>query len=271
MSEQPPTNDEQPEPPALPPANAESFIQQDLERIRKRKRASSIAWWVLLALCLDFLVVRGIDYGVRDRTFVNELGSMGRTVSFTGKTAYFYQTPEGIRIVSELGHDRDAIEKQFNPFPPPDWQPLATAYPFPPYFHADGYGLITPARRHREYRLIVMSPDGNELLTEPKWREMFCDWLATGVAWKSPYLDEYVAGMRKSDHLETSGSALLMLHDFAFLTSALISAGAILIGATTRASRSARRINRGHCPRCSYDLLADFSRGCPECGWGKQP
>lgn len=270
MSEQPPINDARSEASALLPADSESIIREDLERIRNRKRASSIACWVLLVLFVDFLVMRSIDFGVRDRTFVNGFQNMGRTVSFTRMTAHFYQTPEGVRIVSELGHDREAIEAQFNPFPPGDWTPIATADAFPPYFHPDGHGWITPARRVRDYRLIVMSPDGSKLLTDPKWREMYCDWLATGVAWKSPCLDEYVAGLRKGDHVETSGSALLLLHDFAFLTSGCMCAGATLVGMMTRTPRSARRIRRGHCPHCSYDLLSDFSRGCPECGWGKE-
>lgn len=250
---------------------AASVIREDLERIRKRKRASSIAYWVLLVLFLDFLVMRNIDYGVRDRTFVNEFRSMGRTVSFTGKTAYFYRTPDGIRIVSELGHDRDAIEKQFNTFPPPDWALLATAYTSPPYFHADGHGLITPWRRQRDYNLLVVSPDRSEMLTDPKWREMYCDWLATGVAWKSPQLDEYIAGMRKGDHVETSISLLLLLHDLVFLVATSVGVGAILVGMMTRTSRAARRVRAGHCPHCDYDLLSDFPRGCPECGWGKEP
>jgi hypothetical protein len=271
MSEQPPINDKRSEPPAPLPDNAESVIREDLERIRKRKRASIIAWLVLLVLFLDLLVVRSFDFGLRDRTFVNAFRSMGRTVSFTGMTAYFYQTPEGIRIVSEVGHDRDAIEEKLNPFPPPDWEHLATAYPSPPYFRPDGYGLITPWRRQRDYRLGVVSSDGSELLTDPKWRELYCDWLATGVGWKSPDLDEYVAGMRKGDHVESSFSMLLFLHDLIFMAAACASAAVICVGMMTRTSRSARRINRGHCPHCAYDLLSDFSRGCPECGWGREP
>ena len=28
-----------------------------------------------------------------------------------------------------------------------------------------------------------------------------------------------------------------------------------------------RRYRRGLCPLCRYDLLADYSKGCSECGW----
>ncbi|MEQ8850274.1 MAG: hypothetical protein RIB32_00665 [Phycisphaerales bacterium] len=30
-----------------------------------------------------------------------------------------------------------------------------------------------------------------------------------------------------------------------------------------------RRLRRGVCPHCRYDLRHDFSAGCPECGWRK--
>lgn len=33
--------------------------------------------------------------------------------------------------------------------------------------------------------------------------------------------------------------------------------------------RGYRRMMRGLCVECRYDLRRDYSRGCPECGWGK--
>lgn len=35
----------------------------------------------------------------------------------------------------------------------------------------------------------------------------------------------------------------------------------------TRVLRKSRSIRRGKCPVCGYDLLGDYSTGCPECGW----
>lgn len=29
------------------------------------------------------------------------------------------------------------------------------------------------------------------------------------------------------------------------------------------------RLGRGHCPRCNYNLVANFLSGCPECGWNR--
>ena len=32
-----------------------------------------------------------------------------------------------------------------------------------------------------------------------------------------------------------------------------------------------RRMRRGHCPRCNYDLRGRIGYGCPECGWRRPP
>lgn len=34
--------------------------------------------------------------------------------------------------------------------------------------------------------------------------------------------------------------------------------------------REDRRLSRGLCPTCAYDLRADFESGCPECGWNRR-
>lgn len=34
--------------------------------------------------------------------------------------------------------------------------------------------------------------------------------------------------------------------------------------------RNKKHQRRGHCPKCNYNLLADFTTGCPECGWGRE-
>ncbi len=35
------------------------------------------------------------------------------------------------------------------------------------------------------------------------------------------------------------------------------------------AVRALRRVRRGHCPRCDYDLTGQLAQGCPECGWNR--
>lgn len=37
-----------------------------------------------------------------------------------------------------------------------------------------------------------------------------------------------------------------------------------------RRGPAARRVARGLCPRCGYDLLGDLAAGCPECGWTRE-
>ncbi|MCL4743391.1 MAG: hypothetical protein KJZ54_14440 [Phycisphaerales bacterium] len=37
------------------------------------------------------------------------------------------------------------------------------------------------------------------------------------------------------------------------------------------ALRTARRLRRGLCPLCRYDLRGLPQRACPECGWGRTP
>lgn len=37
--------------------------------------------------------------------------------------------------------------------------------------------------------------------------------------------------------------------------------------ASVRLVQRSRHLRRGLCPMCRYDLKADFSGGCPECGW----
>lgn len=36
-----------------------------------------------------------------------------------------------------------------------------------------------------------------------------------------------------------------------------------------RTLRRSRRVARGRCPACSYNLLFEMRAGCPECGWGR--
>lgn len=42
-----------------------------------------------------------------------------------------------------------------------------------------------------------------------------------------------------------------------------------IIASILRTYRHARRMKRGKCPICNYELSFDFHDGCPECGWRK--
>lgn len=54
------------------------------------------------------------------------------------------------------------------------------------------------------------------------------------------------------------------------LNSLIYAAPLCLLGWTLTILRSRHRHKRGHCPNCNYDLLSDFTTGCPECGWDRQ-
>jgi hypothetical protein len=59
---------------------------------------------------------------------------------------------------------------------------------------------------------------------------------------------------------------------FALDTTALGAGWAVLLvggGRVLGIGRGARRLARGRCPRCAYDLAGGVAGGCPECGWGR--
>ena len=56
------------------------------------------------------------------------------------------------------------------------------------------------------------------------------------------------------------------------IVNTLLFAFVIFVCVTTiRAIRHGSRMLRGRCPICNYELAFDFSDGCPECGWRKEP
>ncbi|MBX3360376.1 MAG: hypothetical protein KF912_13950 [Phycisphaeraceae bacterium] len=271
MSEQRPTNDEQPEPPTRLPANAESVIQEDLARIRKRKRASSIACWVLLVLFFDVLAIGSIDYGVRNRTVLVQILSMGRHGSYSFQNfVCIYQTPQGMQVrpADEQGYNRLGLSLAEDP--PPRWTPVAWAHISPIHFEGYGYGLLTPSFRECDYRLLVTNAAQDTVVAADDWRDVVCDWLEGGESELGERALRTGRALRKGDHVDRSCSFLCLLHDFVFVCAASWSVWTLIVGAVHKTPRAAMRIDRGVCPRCSYDLLADFSQGCPECAWGKE-
>lgn len=54
--------------------------------------------------------------------------------------------------------------------------------------------------------------------------------------------------------------------------SGTVAVAIMIMTATTATERDRRpkrlrRMRRGHCPRCDYDLRFKVGSGCPECGW----
>lgn len=54
-----------------------------------------------------------------------------------------------------------------------------------------------------------------------------------------------------------------------FINTATFSTPLLLAAILVPRLRTRRRLRRGLCPRCAYNLHADFAFGCPECGWNR--
>ncbi|MBX3316813.1 MAG: hypothetical protein KF902_08130 [Phycisphaeraceae bacterium] len=207
--------------------------------------------------------------------------------SFRPVVAHIFSTPSGVRIVSDGGTDMERaaaevagvdpdnwnqVQAAMADFPPRDWQPVAYAGMFSSRLSTNGYGLLTPARQITDYNCYVQSATMQPLTTAQasEFRAIFCNWLATESDWASPETAKYAAELKKGDRTTARFVWPLLIHDIVILAAFSWSAWTILRTPLPTLTR-ARRIRRGHCPRCDYDLLSDFSQGCPECGWGKVP
>lgn len=76
--------------------------------------------------------------------------------------------------------------------------------------------------------------------------------------------------LRKTTIASTRGVLPLIVLGSGFVADTAVLAActlSLLVAPSLIRSRVRRR--RGHCPRCAYDLLADFTSGCPECGWNR--
>lgn len=248
-----------------------SAIQAELDTIRVWSARAKIARTLLTICIIDVLLVGCSNFDVRGGSVVHMfLGVFGPHYCASSELTRYYQTPEGVRIVSDYSEERERIESECGAFPPPDWKDFAwIASPHPRHHSPVGAGIITPFVRTLEYRFLAADSVTGAVLPETSWRDMYCDWLALEYA-NSPEAIAFAAELRKGDHRRSRLSWPLLAHDIAVLC---VAGWSIITftSAPARARRKSRRIRRGLCPYCSYDLLSDFSRGCSECGWGREP
>ncbi|QYK49071.1 MAG: hypothetical protein KF838_04290 [Phycisphaeraceae bacterium] len=264
-------------------------LNAEVERILRAGQRLGIAMVFIAIVVVDLGIVANADFGTRNQTVFRCLLDMlsGRGgPSFRLVDARLYATPDGVRIVSGGGTDMERVAAEtagVDPdnwnqaqaaianFPPAEWQPIAVAGMLSSRLYTNGYGFLTPAHQIVDYSCFVQSTTMQPLTGEQTaaYREMFCDWLATESDWASPQTAKYAAELKKGDRTVTRIVWPFLVHDAAALVVLAWSGWTILRTPLPTLAR-ARRINRGHCPRCSYDLLADFSRGCPECAWGKE-
>ncbi|MBX3407752.1 MAG: hypothetical protein KF869_13420 [Phycisphaeraceae bacterium] len=125
-------------------------------------------------------------------------------------------------------------------------------------------GLITPDR----FSYVVNAYGWPALAM----RGVKIETLPTGGAWRDPSLDHPHSILLGPRRVAVPASILwpgFLLNSLIFAAAWFIAVSlggraARLLAARLRARRALRR---GRCPKCRYDLLGDFSSGCPECGW----
>lgn len=140
--------------------------------------------------------------------------------------------------------------------PGPEAQPAPRMHPT--------LGLLTPDRLS-----FVVNAYGWPALA---MRGVKIETLPTGGPAQNPALDYPHSILLGQSRIALPASMLwpgFLLNSLVFAATWLV---AILLGG--RAARSlaarlcaARAARRGRCPACGYDLLGDYSTGCPECGW----
>lgn len=96
--------------------------------------------------------------------------------------------------------------------------------------------------------------------------------LPTGGTWRDPKLDHPHSILLGESRIALPAS--ILWPGFVINTLVFVLAWVVAIALGGRAARSlaayfhTRRARRlGTCPACGYDLLGDYSTGCPECGW----
>lgn len=98
--------------------------------------------------------------------------------------------------------------------------------------------------------------------------------LPTGGTWRDPALDHPHSILLGPRRVAVPASVLwpgFLLNSFIFAAAwfLAISVGGRAARSLTAGLRARLARRRGRCPMCTYDLLGDYSSGCPECGWNR--
>lgn len=248
----------------------------DVVRIRRAVNRLGFAMWGVALVMLDIAVVATVDYHARDRT------ALKAAMSVLGYGGHDHAQPFTLRIELGDGHRVFSLRGGGEPYWPDDYPPTpervetALVHMLALNIRPDGSGILTPFHQVTRYACDVQSPTMQPLSDDQilRFREIFCDWLATNSQWASPGTARYAAELKKGDREVTRIVWPLLLHDFFVLS--VLGWSAWMLARTPlptllRFRHLNRRISHGFCPFCAYDLLSDFSRGCPECGWGREP
>lgn len=225
---------------------------------------------LLVLLLIEVAIVASIDFGRWNESFVHVMVTGGERRRAAMYQMHFFATPGGMRPVPRDSLSIDQLVTEYGDFPPPGWDERVRAQFMEVILDPNGDGLFTPFMRWHTYSLRLEPMDGQEISESEAayMRATFCDCLANESPRASPEVARYASELLKGNRHETRIVWGLLAHD-AIVLGGFIWCARSLVWTPWPPFQRWRRIRRGHCPRCSYDLLADFSRGCPECGWGK--
>lgn len=254
------------------PLDHAAKVQSDLQRIALQWKRLRRAMLVLVLLLIEVAVVASIDFGRWNESVAHVMLTGGQRRRGNMLQMHFFATPEGMRAVPRDNPSIDQLVSEHGDFPPPGWDERVRGSFMEVALHAQGDGLFTPFVRSRTYRLNL-EPMYDQEIPESEalnMRATFCAWLAQESPLASPEVAGYAAELLKGNRDETRIVWGLLLHDVAVLCGFLWCAW-MLVCTPWPPFRRWRRARQGLCPYCSYDLLSDFSRGCPECGWGREP
>lgn len=143
-------------------------------------------------------------------------------------------------------------------------------------FKSDGF----PASP-RDFSIGLIVPDRFSYVVNaygwpsPALRGAKIETTPTGGTWRDPKQDyrDYVLIGQKPIALPLGiiwPGFLINTLTFAAAWLAALLLGERAFRAISTRARFRRALRRGTCPACRYDLLGDFSSGCPECGWNRE-
>lgn len=132
-------------------------------------------------------------------------------------------------------------------------------HPDPPSTYRLPYTVIVA--RSRERRLLVILAVANLWNDHYRHHELVFDVTHNDQLISQRYWQFNIAGFEGVEFWYLALAFHLLLGTAVILPTAVFVVGRQWI---TR-----RRITRGRCPACNYDLLANFEQGCSECGAGK--
>jgi hypothetical protein len=187
------------------------------------------------------------------------LGRTGRGTHSIFPSTTVFRTPSGLRVVPDFELDQTT--------PDASATEVGTIYALR---QVRNYGLLAPAITKIDIRVFTEAFPGHTL-TPTEIADIESQYAAVLEQTESRTLQEFGKLIASGVNPTTSISVPWLVHD--------ILIGALSIALVVHAARSCiaarindrfqRRLRRGHCPTCTYDITglhATSATACPECG-----